>query len=598
MVKSVVKLWQVCLHEAGLQHHVRTERDSLTASARIEEEGLSFLTITLPVFEKALLRGIAQGRVSPDSISGFRFSKGLPAFMSGFLEKIFDVDGSLRPDADPGVIKSLRQVLLLCSKIELPTSEERKADAYLAYIKTDEEIEAIGNGLRTEFRSAAMALLGPYLQDVEKRLWSGDWLPQHASGALATGESYNARYTNRVWTERLQECFPWWEDLAVSPREIYDHGDDFEVLSRDQEPPVRVILVPKTMKTPRVIAEEPCWMMFVQQGIFRVMTETLLLDKHRYLNRIFGWMDQEPNRLLAREGSRQGGFATIDLSEASDRVSLQLVEDLLSSTGFLKKCVLAARSETAEMAASGRVMKLSKFASMGSALCFPIESMVFFIIEALAVSAVEAVAPSTLRVRDLPRMRVFGDDLIVPSSVAQMLMSLLESYGLKVNGTKSFTTGPFRESCGSEWFNGEDVSVFRLRAPLPTSTLQSEYLKKGIDFHNRVYDAGWFNLAGHVEDQLRSLIPNIPIVPVGTPVSALWSWNGPYAVRNHSGLQRIQYKALTYRQFRPLDTLDGYGALKKYYANRGEEPRSADHLERDGRSRYAGAHIEWTTAPW
>lgn len=597
-MKSVVKLWQACLHEAGLQHHVRTERDQETALARIDEEGLSFLTITLPVYEKALLRGIALGRLSPDSVAGFRFSKGLPAFLQGFLEKIFDHDGRLRDDADPAVIKTVRQILLLCSKIELRTSDKRQAEAYQAYIRTDDELEAATHGLRVEFRSAALALLGPYLQEVEKRLWSGDWLPQHASGALATGESYNARFANRVWTERLQECFPWWEDLAVSPREIYDHADDFEVLTREDEPPVRVTLVPKTMKAPRVIAEEPCWMMFVQQGIFRLMTEVLHSGRHQHLADIFGWMDQEPNRLLAKEGSVTGAFATIDLSEASDRVSLQLVEDLLDSTRFLKKCVLAARTVKAEMASTGQVVTLRKFASMGSALCFPIESMVFFVIEALAVSAVEAVVPSTLRVRELPRMRVFGDDLIVPSSVAQMLLSLLESYGLKVNVTKSFTTGPFRESCGSEWFRGEDVSVFRLKAPLPTTTLQSGLLKQGVDFHNRAYEAGWFNLAAHVEDQLCELIPNMPHCPVGTPISALWSWTGPYKIRLHQGLHRIQYKALLYKQFQPLDTLDGYGALKKYYLNRGEEPRDKEHLERDGRTRYAGVHIGWTTAPW
>lgn len=593
-MKSVVMLWFVCLTEAGDLHHVRTSRDAAYAASRIEQEGESFITITLPTFEKDLLSGIAQGKIGSNSFFGFRKRRGLPTFLSGFLRQLFDSDGVLRVDADPQVLKTLRQILLLAKKVSVPATDGRIKAALRSYISTDEQLEDIPGNLLAEFQEASRVLLAPYLSDVEARLWSGDWQPRHSSGALATRESYNSRFSNRVWTERLQQVFPWWEDLACSWREIYDHASDFSILARDKEPPCKVTFVPKTMKGPRIIAEEPAWIQYVQQGIFRVMSEVIQDPKHRKLLEMFAWNDQAPNRELARLGSIDGSYATLDLSEASDRVHLQLVEALLSSAPFLRECVLAARSESVIMP-TGKVHRLKKFASMGSALCFPIESMVFFIIESMAWGDSQGIVPSALRMRGLPRMRVYGDDLIVPIEVAHLLAQRLESYGLKVNLAKSFTTGLFRESCGADWFRGEDVSVFKMGHPLPESIRQTEYLNKGIQFHNRVYDAGWFLVAREIEKALKRVLPRIPSVPVGMPVSALWSHDGATAVRHHPGLQRIQVKVLIFRQVKPVDPLDGYGAFKK--VNQDYDPyrlKSRDHLERDGRGHYVGVHSGWS----
>jgi len=595
LVKSVVMLWVACLKEAGDQHHVRVHRDLAYAESRIEDEGYAFLAITLPTFEKDFLTGISRGYVGSDLFHGFRRRGGLPAFLSGFLFRVFDADGVLRPDADPTVIRSVRQVLLLVSKIEIPTSRKREADALRAYVETDAQLEELPEVDLGRFRDTSRRLLGAYLSAVESRLWSGDWIPRHSSGALATGESYNLRYANVTWTERLNEVFPWWEDLAVNPHEIRDLMEDVQILARDHEPPVKVALVPKTLKSPRIIAEEPCWMQFVQQGILNVMTEVLLQPKFRALARIFSWMDQEPNRLLAQIGSLDGSFATIDLSEASDRVSLQLVENLLASAPFLRKCVLAARSETAKLP-TGETVVLKKFASMGSSLCFPIESMVFFIIASMACAESTGSAPSALRVRDLPRLRVYGDDLIVPETAARSLTDLLETYGLKVNSRKSFTTGLFRESCGADWFKGVDVTVFRLKSVPPESERQPRLIAKAISFHNVAFGHGWFRVAETMEGILRDVLPRIPRVWPETKVSALWSFEGPFAVRTCDRLHRPMVRSVVFRQNKPIDPLTGYGAFKKFLSPHSED-REKNHLERDGRSRYAGVHIGWVVRP-
>lgn len=607
-MKSVVMLWIDCLKEAGDQYCVRTHRDVAYATSRIEDEGLSFLTIALPAFEKDFLTGITRGHAGSDLFHGFRYgSGGLPTFLSGFLHQVFDTDGSLRADVDPGLIRSIRQVLLLCSKIELPTSKERETDALAAYISTDEMLDECSEHDLAVFRTVSRNLLGSYLSDVESRLWSGDWIPRHSSGANADRVSYNARFGIDTWTERLNAVFPWWEDLAACPREVIDHHEDFSVLAREEEPPSRVALVPKTMKGPRIIAMEPSWMQYTQQGILHVMTEELGRAKNRKISDIFSWQDQEPNRILAREGSKSGEFATLDLSEASDRVSLQLAEALLASHPFLRDAVLACRSERALVPlGKGVEIRLNKFASMGSALCFPIESMVFFIICSIAYAESCGMDPSALRIRDLPRMRVYGDDLIVPQIAAQTLMSRLESYRLKVNSRKSFTTGPFRESCGADWYAGVDVSVFKLRAPLPTSRRQHHLIQKAIDFHNRVYDSGWFSLAATVETSLQRVLGRLLYAPVGMDVSALWTWEpiSPSNVRTNTHLHRREFRTFVFRYEKPRDPLSEYGALRKFFTPSGGDEgllalgfhtvRDVDHLERDGRSQCVGMHTGWT----
>lgn len=596
-VKSVVKLWITCLEEAGDQCRVRTQRDAAYATSRIKDEGLSFLTITLPNFEKDFLVALSQGQVDSSHFAGFRRSGGLPKFLSGFLRQIFDSKGLLRSDASPDVIRSLRQVLLLCSKIELPTTNSREIEALRAYIETDAELIECKEDDLSIFSAVSRNLLSPFFSAVSARLWLGDWQPRHSSGAVATRESYNSRFSFITWTERLERVFPLAEDLVTSPRELLDRMDEISVLARHDEPPVRVTVVPKTMKAPRIIAMEPSWMQYVQQGILNVMTETLQDPYFAKLAGYFSWLDQEPNRVLAREGSKDGDYATLDLSEASDRVSLELAESLLECSPFLKECILACRSERADVPLDGgTVITLNKFASMGSAMCFPIESMVFFVIEAIAFAEASGIDPLRIRLRDLPRMRVFGDDLIVPSTVARFLIRRLEDFGLKVNTRKSFTTGYFRESCGSDWYQGNDVSVFKLRKPLPESRHQLEEIERGIAFHNRVYDAGWFKLAKMVEDCLFEVIPRIPRAPIHTPISALWTHGDDYEVRHHPSYHRRMLKQLRFRTQKPLDPLDGYGALRKFYSPH-DEPREVNHLQRDGRSRRVGMNVEWVVEP-
>ena len=576
-MKSVVVLWLTCLEEAGELCDVRTHRDKAYAESRIRTEGTSFLTITLPAFEKDLLTGITQGQVTSDLFTGFRRRGGLPAFLSGFLRLLFDSTGKMRQDAPASVLRAVRQVLLLTSKVEIETTEKRRNAAIQAYLDTDAGIESTGP--MDEFRRAVRTHLDGYLAEVETRLYREEWFPRHSSGQLATRESYNSRFGFLSWTERLQSVLPYWSDLGLSFRQQAEA--DVRILPRDDEPPVRVALVPKTMKTPRVIAMEPVWMQFVQQGILRLLTDTLREPQHRALFRGFWWKDQEPNRRLAREGSVTGDLVTLDLSEASDRVSLSLVEALLGDHKFLRDAVLAARSERSVLP-NGKSISLKKFASMGSALCFPIESMVFYTICQVAARR-HGLTSTTIR--------VFGDDIIVEREVAQSVIGLLEAFGLKVNARKSFTTGPFRESCGADWFKGENVGVVKLRHPIPGKPHQVDLVRSGVALHNLLYDAGWFSTADKLRKLMRPALPRTLYTEPGSPVSAFWSWSEQPIQRSHPRLHRREHLGYVFRDVAPVDPADGEAALRKFSIPHPDRMR--DHLERDGRTRCAGMNIAW-----
>lgn len=205
--------------------------------------------------------------------------------------------------------------------------------------------------------------------------------------------------------------------------------------------------VPKNADIDRVACKEPDLNVFVQKS-FGNQIRYLLKRKGIDLN------DQTVNGELARQGSITGGLATLDLSSASDSVTVELVRWLLPPDWFYY--LDAARSHT--IAIDGANTSISMFSSMGNGFTFELESLIFYSL-ARAVNFM-------LGLRG--RISVYGDDIIVPTESAPYLIQLLKAVGFTVNSEKSFTDGPFRESCGAYWHNGVDVKPFFIKGPITT----------------------------------------------------------------------------------------------------------------------------------
>lgn len=214
-----------------------------------------------------------------------------------------------------------------------------------------------------------------------------------------------------------------------------------------------VIFVPKSMLTFRTISKEPTTLQYFQQGIWKQLDS--FMCEHSYLSQRIHIHDQTFNQNKARKGSETGDYATIDLSSASDSVSWELVKSVFAGTPLLVG-LFSTRSRFARLP-DGRRIALNKFAPMGSALCFPIECLVF--------AAICECSGVSCDIQDnLHDYLVYGDDLIVPTKNVAKLISNLHRCGFVVNTRKSFFSphNPFRESCGGEYYCGVDVTPLRL----------------------------------------------------------------------------------------------------------------------------------------
>lgn len=208
----------------------------------------------------------------------------------------------------------------------------------------------------------------------------------------------------------------------------------------------KVVFVPKDAKTERSIAAEPSFDTFIQLGIGRLMRRCLLrhgvdLDS------------QVRNQELARYGSLTGKVATVDMSMASDTAAKLVIEESFPADWLV--AMKASRSSHWRMGGASGVY--SKFSSMGNGYTFEMETILFY-------AAAQAVA----RELGLPWWEVtaYGDDITIGVEGVPLLTELLSFYGFTVNSTKSYSSGPFRESCGKDYFLGNDVRPYFVRSVL------------------------------------------------------------------------------------------------------------------------------------
>jgi hypothetical protein len=161
--------------------------------------------------------------------------------------------------------------------------------------------------------------------------------------------------------------------------------------------------------------------------------------------------DQSVNSKIALESSASRSFATIDLKDASDCLSLKLFRFLFGGASkFFESC----RATDIKLL-DGRVHQLRKYAPMGNATVFPVESLVFW---AVVRSGILCYYGETC-----DDVYVFGDDIAVPTKFYDGAIKALVRAGFKPNPNKCFSRGLFRESCGVDAFNGIDVTPHRIK---------------------------------------------------------------------------------------------------------------------------------------
>lgn len=388
------------------------------------------------------------------------------------------------------------------------------------------------------------------------------------------------------WTERLEVLFPF-VDYCLPNYRWFDDVQDVRFLSQSEERPVKLVAVPKTQTTPRLIAEEPTAMQYMQQAIRAPLYEAIEGDA--IAGPLVGFTRQEPNRWLAQIGSEDKTLATLDLSEASDRVGNWIVESLFEDFPFLLEALQATRSRSVCLP-SGEVIQLRKFASMGSALTFPIEAIIFTAISIEAVLRSSGSRVSKSAIRGLAdKVRVYGDDIIVPTHCAESVIESLELFGLKVNRRKSFRNGWFRESCGEEFWFGRDVSIVRSRRAIPQSRRDVAEIVSLVEMRNHLAsgEVDYASLIGLIDDHVTALLGHFPWVLSTSPVLGRIHPSGFYQVdtvgrHHHSPLVKGWVKTPKI----PRNSVEDRAALMKCLSTTiGMQDVDVRHLQRSGRPR-------------
>lgn len=329
-----------------------------------------------------------------------------------------------------------------------------------------------------------MNLIGYWLPDQKQLLNSARFGPGSTlDGTRATRDVY---FKLRRWPyayprgsrgpviDAIVNDDRWYHTLIGEIRNLAD--DQFKPILMDKvwncvlHPVVanRVTTVPKNCETDRTIAIEPLMGIYLQLGVdgfIRRRLKTVRIDLD----------DQELNASAALAASKDDDLATLDLSSASDSVCIELVRTLLPAPWFEYLSSLRARFG---ILPDGRVIEYQKFSSMGNGFTFALESLIFW---ALASSCV----PKRLR----HFVYTYGDDIIVPSSCVDHVIGLLTYVGFEVNKKKTFTDGPFRESCGMNAWNGSSVNPVRLHStPRTVSELADLYNQFFLWYHDNVPD--------------------------------------------------------------------------------------------------------------
>lgn len=126
----------------------------------------------------------------------------------------------------------------------------------------------------------------------------------------------------------------------------------------------KIAEVPKSIKCNRIVSSEPAMYMYAQLGV----ADDLVSQMHlRFCGSISLNNQSRHNEALHRKGA-----CSIDLSDASDHVSWELVQALLPQLWP----VLAKVRSTRSLFPDGSEIVLGTFAPMGSGVCFPVLTLV------------------------------------------------------------------------------------------------------------------------------------------------------------------------------------------------------------------------------
>ena len=572
-------------------------------------------------------------------LRAYRKGSTIPGLFRALYFRIFEQNGILRSSPDIGAIRFLRQLLYAAKKVEMPCAETANYSAVQAFWTVEKALKAptlswdldvlanpthhlhlVDDGqvqpercqclprtvaadhseLQPQLEGiyhhvdARSPVLDSVLERVQRvadliayRLGEFDPLayrPKHGPGAVSDLRKGADKYSFPRWPDKLEGIFSQADFAYANYRLGLDSGalgtNNLDTATQNwvicgrSEGPSMLHAVPKTLKGPRLIAAEPTSHQWCQQVVKEYLVHSV---RTSVLGNCIDFRRQDLSQKAALQASHTGRYATVDLSDASDRLSCWLVERLFRSRFDLLEAFHACRTRWIKQLLDKKVpshIVLRKFSTMGSALTFPVQSIVFTMIAiGVRIHMQNQYVDAGTVARASKEVRVFGDDIICRSEDVEVLSQVLSYLGLKVNTDKTFWNGKFRESCGVDAYDGIDVTpAYVVEVGLET---RPNVVAARVDTSNNFFLKGyWRTSAWLVSTIAQKVVKNLPVMPPHVGGLSLSSYCGRAVDHlkkrwNHD-LHRWEFKYLSSRSRVKSTARDNPSSLLQYFTERPE----------------------------
>jgi hypothetical protein len=420
---------------------------------------MHFVTVELPKVSKAVIVGLETGYFDRTSLTSFRFKNSTIHFLGQLVNQVFNCyDGSLLPPSDiqGAAVGTIRKICEYFYKLALPYSEEKVRVAKENFLRNEEDLKRIGgnpevlafaNELRKDFERYWSSIAAPHAHEILK-----EFRPRRTNGTFVGCDDlyFLSRVSTRASGVYPSDCESY--KGFYKPYEGIGRYEQKKVVESDYS---ELLLVPKDSRGPRTICREHLKRVETQMSYFDYMTDRLTAITEGAIN----FKDQLVNRKIAEESSVSKMYSTLDLKDASDRVSIKIIKKIFENAPGLRWFFHGSRRAT-NVLIDDEFHPLNKVAGMGSGLTFPTMSL---LISLAICHEVQRSYPHLKYEEIRKRVFVYGDDICVPTHWVKAACRSLAKVGLEVNMSKSFAKGFFRESCGADFYFGVDVTPCRIK---------------------------------------------------------------------------------------------------------------------------------------
>lgn len=506
-------------------------RDTATICRRITSEGIGFAAIVLPSLFQAVLNYLENGI---SSYPGWKLQKGCdyPAFLQQFFAKIYD--SKFCENDRVMYIEWLYQFCVAFKKLKGPyrncvlrkqLADFVQTDIDLRYLRltSDADVSVIGKNARQ--------LITNVIKNLDVDFQYAKFVPRPGPGATNTPIKKHLRFRPHVLYTQLNDEFPYEEWFYSHPWDLVTETKwhPFK-LPLVEMPTSRFKFVPKTYGKPRGICIEQLETQYLQQALKKGLYD--VIERHPLTRGKVNFASQKINGDLALSSSRSRELATIDMKEASDRISRKLVSYLFGGNDDFRMKLLSLSTTIIELPDDIKFIRefpTAKFAPMGSALCFPVMALVHY-------ALIRAIADKVGLQQHLDSIYVYGDDIICHRDLVEAVYFYLPKFGMKLNENKSYFKSYFRESCGVHAYHGTEITPVYFK-DTPNINMNVQQFVGLLHTERQLHKRGYAQTARLLRSELRRINVWFNELPYVGPKSPMPGFIRDKVILSHNNIK-------------------------------------------------------------